>query len=544
VTARKEAEDALRASEERYRRLVETAHEGIWTLDAGGRTTYVNWRMAELLGYAPEEMIGRVHTDFMSEQDRPKGEVEMESRRQGTAAVWDQRYRRKDGSELWTVASCNTLYDAEGKFAGALGMFTDITGRKRVEAERQALLDSERAARAEAERASTMKDEFLATLSHELRTPLNAILGWAQILARGTRDAEDLADGLRTIERNARAQTQIIEDLLDMSRIISGKVRLDVQRVDLAGVVREAVATAKPSAEAKGIRLQAVLDPRAGPVSGDPARLQQVMWNLLTNAVKFTPKGGRVQVLLERVNSHFEVSVSDTGEGIKPEFLPHVFDRFRQADATTTRRHGGLGLGLSIVKQLVELHGGSVRVVSAGLGHGTTFTLSLPLPLIQPEPDPDVERHPPRAASSATVPQDACVQIAGVKVLVVDDEADARALMRRLLEDCQARVITAGSAAEALELVRAAKPDVLVSDIGMPGEDGYSLIERVRALGPEHGGQVPSVALTAYARVEDRVTAILAGFQMHLAKPVEPAELIAMVASLAGRTATEQAKRD
>jgi CheY-like chemotaxis protein len=263
------------------------------------------------------------------------------------------------------------------------------------------------------------------------------------------------------------------------------------------------------------------------------------MWNLLTNAVKFTPKGGRVQVLLERVNSHLELSVSDTGEGIAPEFLPHVFDRFRQADATTTRRHGGLGLGLSIVKQLVELHGGSVRVKSAGVGQGSTFAVSLPLTVVQPETDPDGERHHPRVPSSTSVPPDACAQIAGVKVLVVDDEADARALVRRLLEDCKAQVVTAGSAAEALELVRTEKPDVLVCDIGMPGEDGYSLIRRVRALGPEHGGLVPSAALTAYARSEDRVKAILAGFQMHLAKPVEPAELIATVAGLAGRTGAE-----
>ncbi len=322
-----------------------------------------------------------------------------------------------------------------------------------------------------------------------------------------------------------------------MSRIISGKVRLDVQRVDLAAVVSEAVATAKPSAEAKGIRVQAVLDPHAGPVSGDPARLQQVLWNLLTNAVKFTPKLGRIQVVLERVNSHLEVSVSDTGEGIAPEFLPHVFDRFRQADGSTTRKHGGLGLGLSIVKQLIELHGGSIRVKSTGLGHGTTFILSLPLTAIQPEPDPDVARHHPRS-TSVSLPQDACSQIAGVKVLVVDDEADARELVRRLLEDCDAQVFTTGTADEALQLVKAERPDVLVCDIGMPGEDGYSLMRRLRALGPDQGGQVPSAALTAYARAEDRVKAILAGFQMHLAKPVEPAELIATVAGLAGRTMT------
>ena len=323
-----------------------------------------------------------------------------------------------------------------------------------------------------------------------------------------------------------------------MSRIISGKVRLDVQPVDVAAVVREAVATARPSADAKGLRLQTVLDPRAGPVAGDPNRLQQVLWNLLSNAIKFTPRGGRVQVVLERVNSHVELSVVDTGEGITPDFLAFVFDRFRQADATTTRRHGGLGLGLSIVKQLVELHGGSVRVTSPGVGEGTTFTVSLPVTVIHgdPAPVPDADRRHPRSAS-APASLDGCVQIAGVKVLVVDDEPDARALLKRLLEDCQGNVVTASSAPEALELVQTEKPDVLVCDIGMPGEDGYSLIKRVRALGPEGGGGVPAAALTAYARPEDRVKAVLAGFQMHLAKPVEPAELVATVASLAGRTA-------
>jgi signal transduction histidine kinase/ActR/RegA family two-component response regulator len=441
-----------------------------------------------------------------------------------------------DGRFRWFLTRVEPLWDVDGQISLWFGTNTDIEDQRRIAEERARLFEAERVARIEAERASRMKDEFLANLSHELRTPLNAILGWSQILASGSRNDADLSEGLQTIERNARAQTQIIEDLLDMSRIISGKVRLDVQRVDLAAVVREAVATARPSADAKGIRLQAVLDPLAGPVSGDPARLQQVMWNLLSNAIKFTPKGGRVQVVLERVNSHVEVSVIDTGEGIDPEFLPHVFDRFRQADATTTRRHGGLGLGLSIVKQLVELHGGSVRVKSAGVGQGATFTVSLPLTVIHPEPDPEGERRHPRAASSAVALPDGCVEIAGVKVLVVDDEPDARALVKRLLEECKAHVITAASAAEALQLVRAERPDVLVCDIGMPGEDGYALIRQVRALGAENSGTVPSAALTAYARPEDRVKAVLAGFQMHLAKPVEPAELIATVASLAGRT--------
>jgi CheY-like chemotaxis protein/nitrogen-specific signal transduction histidine kinase len=409
----------------------------------------------------------------------------------------------------------------------------DINDRKKAEGELAHLLDSERAARAEAERASRMKDEFLATLSHELRTPLNAILGWSQILTRGIDDKDELTEGLAIIQRNARAQTQIIEDLLDMSRIISGKIRLDVQRIDLAPLMQRAIQTVSPAAAAKGIRIHSVLDPLAGPISGDPSRLQQVFWNLLTNAVKFTAKGGRVQVLLERVNSHLEISVIDTGEGIRPEFLPHVFDRFRQSDATTTRTHGGLGLGLAIVKQLVELHGGTVRAKSPGPGQGATFVVSLPLTVIHPEADPHPERRHPTVGGVPLLP-DACAKIEGLKVLIVDDEPDARALVRRLLEDCNAIVVAASSARDAFERFLQDRADVIVSDIGMPGEDGYSLIRRIRALGPHRGGNVPAVALTAYARAEDRMKAVMAGFQHHVAKPVEPAELITMIASVAG----------
>jgi hypothetical protein len=381
-----------------------------------------------------------------------------------------------------------------------------------------------------------MKDEFVATLSHELRTPLNAILGWSQILTRSApRDDGDVAEGLAAIERNARAQSQIIEDLLDMSRIISGQMRLDVQPVDLSAVVRAAVDTVRPSADAKGIRLNVVIDPQAAPVSGDAARLQQVFWNLLTNAVKFTPREGRVQVQLLRVDSHLEVSVIDTGDGIGPEFLPYVFERFRQSDGSTTRRHGGLGLGLAIVKQLVELHGGSVRAISDGRGRGSTFNVSLPLMAVKPEGNGEAVAHRHTSRHPAAADDRACKAIRGVRVLVVDDEPDARAMVRRLLEDCRARVITASSAGEALERLKSERPDVIISDIGMPDEDGYSLIRKVRSLPAEQGGHVPAVALTAYARSEDRVRAITAGFQHHVAKPVEPAELIAIVASLSRR---------
>jgi PAS domain S-box-containing protein len=441
---------------------------------------------------------------------------------------------RRKGDDTLDRRFVNFVYQAlrgpDGTVAGVFALGVDVT--EMVESR-----DAERAARSELERASKIKDEFLATLSHEIRTPLNAILGWSQILRKSSAP-EDLAEGLDIIERNARAQAQIVEDLLDMSRIISGKVRLDVQRLNLSAIVQAAVDTARPAADAKGVRLQSILDPLHGTaVSGDMNRLQQVMWNLLSNAVKFTPRGGRVQVLLERVNSHLEISVIDTGEGIKPEFLPLVFDRFRQADASTTRRHGGLGLGLAIVKQLVELHGGSVRVKSEGSGHGTSFTVALPLTAVHREPE--AERRHPSAVSKLSGYAEHCMDIEGVRVLVVDDEPDARALVKRLLEDCHALVAVAASAGEAIALLHGGKFDVLVSDIGMPGEDGYALIKRIRALGTEYGGDIPAIALTAYARGEDRVKAIGAGFQMHVTKPVESVELVTMVASAAGRIKRE-----
>jgi hypothetical protein len=412
-----------------------------------------------------------------------------------------------------------------------------LEAREKAEAERTILLEAERTARGEAERAGQMKDEFLATLSHELRTPLNAVLGWAQLLQMPSVDAKEMAEGIVVIERNARAQAQIIEDLLDMSRIISGKVRLEVQSLDLASVVQAALETIQPAAYAKEIRVRALLDSEAGPITGDPNRLQQVFWNLLSNAVKFTPKGGRVQVDLKRVDSHLEVSVTDNGEGIEPAFLPHVFDRFRQADATASRAHSGLGLGLAIVRQLVELHGGTISVRSAGRNSGSSFVVSLPMMVAHSSREPKIERRHTTATGSPTMVHRP-MRMAGVKVVIVDDEPDARSLLRRLLEDCDAEVHTAETADEAVALVQAERPHVLISDIGMPGEDGYGLIRRVRALSAETGGHTPAVALTAYARAEDRVKAIVAGFQHHLSKPVEPSELIAIVASLAGRPAT------
>jgi signal transduction histidine kinase/CheY-like chemotaxis protein len=403
--------------------------------------------------------------------------------------------------------------------------------------ERDFLFESERQARAVAEHAGRMKDEFLATLSHELRTPLNAMLGWSQLLRSMSGLPGDVEEGLTIIERNARAQTQIIEDLLDMSRIISGKVRLDIQPADLSAIVIAAMETVRPMAQAKGVRLKLDVDSAPPPVQGDPGRLQQVYWNLLTNAVKFTPRDGQVTVTMRSSDGQVQVSITDTGEGIDPEFLPHVFDRFRQADASTTRKHGGLGLGLSIVKQLVELHGGTVAATSAGSGTGSTFRVNLPVTASNSEPPPAqpngaavIRKMPGVVANSLNK-----VDLRGVKVLIVDDEDDARSLLKRLLQERGADVVIAASVVEAADLFPVHRPDVILTDIGMPREDGYSLIRRVRALTPEAGGRTPAIALTAYARAEDRIRAINAGFQLHMAKPVEPVELIAMVASLAAR---------
>jgi PAS domain S-box-containing protein len=448
---------------------------------------------------------------------------------------YDIEYRTvaPDGRIRWVRAKGRAFYDAGGKPTRFDGVTLDITELKIAEQRREELFAAERSAREQAEHVSRMKDEFLATLSHELRTPLNAILGWSLILNRSPLDSDDAKQGLAAIERNARAQTQMIEDLLDMSRIISGKVRLDVQKTLLADVVAQAVQSVRPSAEVKGVRLITVLDPHAGPIAGDAGRLQQVVWNLLTNAIKFTHKGGKVQIVLERVNSHLELSVADDGEGIDPAFLPHVFERFRQADASTTRRHGGLGLGLNIVKQLVELHGGSVRVKSPGPGKGSTFTMTLPVAASTEPTDSEKQVH--RQHPQAPSPQPSRVtppRVDGLRVLVVDDDADARQVMSRILGEGGAIVTTASSVADAMAKLKSDIPAVILSDIGMPGEDGYDLIRKVRALPPASGGRVPAVALTAFARSEDRQRALLAGYQIHVAKPVEPSELLTVCASI------------
>ncbi|GAC1539535.1 MAG: hypothetical protein NVS2B9_06510 [Myxococcales bacterium] len=380
--------------------------------------------------------------------------------------------------------------------------------------------------------ASRLKDEFLSTLSHELRTPLTAVLGWARILGTTDSDAEKLQRGLSTIERNAKAQAQLIDDLLDLSRIVTGKLRLNVRSFNPLDAIEAALETVRPTAELKSVRLAPVLDPAAGPVVGDPDRLQQIVWNLLSNAIKFTPKGGRVQVRLARFHSQIEVEVSDTGQGIEPAFLPFVFERFRQADASVSRTQGGLGLGLSIVRHLVELHGGTVEAKSDGPERGATFRVLLPLAAARDERPEGRAAHP--ATSGRVADLRAAPSLAGVRVLVAEDAPDAREMIAVALETRGADVVLTAAGAEALARLRRERFDVLVSDIGMPDMDGYALIREVRKL-PDAGGRVRAVALTAYARSEDRTRALVEGFDVHLPKPVEPAELVAVIAALVRR---------
>ena len=526
--------------------IVDGSDDAIIGKNLNSIITSWNQGAERIFGYSAEEMIGTSIVRLIPlERQEEEAEILSYLKRGERFEHFETVRTTKEGRQLHVSLTVSPIKDANGRVVGASKIARDITDRKLSEealreakkvaeaanADRQRLLESERAARSEAERASYMKDEFLATLSHELRTPLNAVLGWATALRAGHFPTEELEQGLETIERNARVQAQIIEDLLDMSRIISGKVRLDVQRVDLPAVVAEAIDTVRATASAKGVRLQTIIDPLNAPVTGDPNRLQQVFWNLLSNAIKFTPKGGRVQVLLERVDSHLEVSIIDTGEGISPEFLPYIFDRFQQADASTTRRHGGLGLGLAIVKQLVELHGGSVRVKSSGTGKGATFIVSLPMTVLHPLQEPWERGHP--QSKPRDLPSVPAISLNNVSVLVIDDELDARNLLKLLLESAGAVVYLAPSAEQGMEHLLTKSVDVLICDIGMPDVDGYSLMRRIRALDDGQKSEVAAVALTAYARLEDRTEAMSAGFQNHLPKPVEPAELLAVVHSLA-----------
>jgi PAS domain S-box-containing protein len=525
-------EQALRTNEERLQAIIEATPECVSLIARDGALLQINRSGLSMIGADSEDAVRGVPAlELVAPEHRQKWMENHERVCMGEKLCWEFEIVRLDGERRWMETNAVAVNMPGGERAH-LGVTRDVTGRKRTDAEREQILAAERAARAEAEQTGRIKDEFLATLSHELRTPLNAILGYATLMQMSDMNESQLRGAIATIERNARLQAQLIEDLLDMNRIISGNIRLDVQTIDLPEIVEAAIDTVRPSAQAKSIRLQTSIGSHISPVRGDPARIQQVVWNLLSNAVKFTPKGGAVQVAVQPVESHVEISVSDTGEGIALEFLPHVFDRFRQADSSTTRRYGGLGLGLSIVKHLIELHGGAIRATSPGIGHGAAFVVSLPILELQ-----DSEQLPPLARSEPPihVAAPAMIDLTGVDVLAVDDEPDACGLVKHVLEGCHARVQTAASAREALQFLQQRSFHVLVSDIGMPVEDGYDLMRTIRSLDGS-AREVRAVALTAFARSEDRRRAALAGYHTHLAKPVEAGELIAIVANLAGRT--------
>jgi PAS domain S-box-containing protein len=525
LEAEQRAKETLAQSEQQLRTLANAIPPLAWMAHTDGHIFWYNQRWYEYTGATPEQMEGwgwqSVHDPEMLPQVLERWR---DSIKTGEPFEMEFPLKGADGSFRSFLTRVIPLKDEGGRVLRWFGTNTD------VEELRQALR--------EAEDANRTKDEFLATLSHELRTPLTSILGWARMLSGGQLDEASTERAIKTIERNAKAQSQLIEDILDVSRVITGKLRLEVQPVNLATVIESAINAVLPAADAKGIQIQRVLDTGASMVSGDPARLQQVIWNLLSNAIKFTPKDGHVQVKLERVNSQVEIIVTDNGQGISPDILPHVFERFRQADSSMTRMHGGLGLGLAIVRHLVEMHGGTVRAESHGEGQGATFIIKLPLVVMRSfdlRRASDGERIHPTATSD--VPFNCPPELEGLRLLVVDDEADTRSLLKAVLEGCGASVITVASSGEALIALKETRPDVLISDLGMPEEDGYTLIKKVRSLSAEDGGQTPSAALTAYARVEDRMKVLRAGFQIHIPKPVEPAELIAVVANLAGRTA-------
>ncbi|MDO9019759.1 MAG: ATP-binding protein [Deltaproteobacteria bacterium] len=523
---------ALQTSEARYRTLFASIDDGFCLIqmlfDAAGRPVDyrfldANAAFAEQTGL--RDAVGHTARALVPDLDASWFEL------YGRVAMTGETARFENHA-----AAMGRWFDVYASRVGSPELrqlalvFKDITRQKRAEEERERLLAAESAARRQAEDASRLKDEFLATVSHELRTPLTSMLGWVQILRAGRVSPDRRDHALATIERNARAQAQLIEDLLDVSRILAGKLRLEVEPVEVRAIVEAALETVRPAADAKAVNLTAALS--EGVVMGDPQRLQQVVWNLLSNAVKFTPRGGRVEVLVARRDSSVDVTVADTGQGIAPEFQAHVFERFRQADGGSTRVHGGLGLGLSIVRQLVEMHGGTVTVASEGEGLGSSFTARLPVS-VAPRPSlypPRSGRDARRADGGATPPE-----LVGLGVLVVDDDADTREMLRALLEAAGARVRVAPSMVEGLRAFHAERPDVLVSDIGMPDADGHALIRAIRAMPPEAGGAVPAIAVTAYARTQDRADALRSGFDQFIPKPVEPLEFLTVVATLSRR---------
>jgi PAS domain S-box-containing protein len=528
----REAEQRARRVTASWQTTFDAIGDGVMLLDRDGRIVRVNKAMARLLGGTPEELAGREGVPALPGVDEPQ---------EGWPLHRALRERRRASLEIssrgrWYEIVADPVLDETGAVSAVVRTIKDITERKQGQARMEELLAREQAARQEAEQVNRVKDEFLATLSHELRTPLNAIVGWTHVLRAGGLDASATLRAIETIARNANLQAQLISDILDVSRIVAGKLRLELRAVDLSEIIGEAMETVRPAAGAKGIRLESMLDPSAGATIGDPNRLQQVVWNLLSNAIKFTPREGNVRVRLEAVDSSVQLTVEDDGPGIDAGFLPHVFERFRQADGSSTRPHGGLGLGLAIVRHLVELHGGTVEASNRADGQGAIFRVVLPRRTVSESEARAVLSGQAAVPTDDTAWLDKAPALGDTNVLVVDDDGDARSLIQYVLERCGAHVRTASSAPEGLRLLQEWRPDVLVADVEMPIEDGYSLIAKVRALPARSGGLIPAAALTGYAGTQDRLKALQAGFQLHVAKPVQPAELATIVATLRSTT--------
>ncbi|MFS0518640.1 ATP-binding protein [Nostoc sp. UIC 10607] len=529
ISDRKQAEKALRESEERFRNMADNAPFMVWVTDTDSYCTYLSKSWYEFTGQSEEIGLGFGWLNAVHPEDYNQAKnVFLEANRRYEDFRIEYRLRRKDSEYRWVIDAANPWFGVDGQFKGYIGSVIDITERKIAEAECDRLLQLEKAARTEAETANRIKDEFLAVLSHELRSPLNPILGWARLLQTREFDAAAVKKAIATIERNAQLQAQLIEDLLDVSRILQGKLNLNMFPVNLVLVIEGALETVRLAAEAKNIQIQIMLDASCGQVLGDSGRLQQVIWNLLSNAVKFTPEGGKIAIQLERVDTQAQITVSDSGKGISPEFLPHVFEYFRQADSTTTRRFGGLGLGLAIVHHLIELHGGTIWAESLGEGQGAIFTARIPL---------IKKKLTPKQQIIATLNASPTTEIlAGIQILVVDDDDDTREFHTFVLEQAGARVNAVASAKEALQVLAESEPDILLSDIGMPETDGYMLMRQVKTLQALQAKQIPAIALTAYAGEINQQQALESGFQKHMSKPVEPEELVKAIATLIARS--------